>query len=404
MKKIAAIILALITAVIPLTASATEHAEVYPYTFAFEEFWYDEAVALEDTLPCKAALLMEADSGKILFAQNETDHLQIASVTKIMTTLLVMEALDSGKIKLTDTVTVGEEAAHMGGSQVYLEVGEQMSVNDMLKALIVVSANDATVAMAEHLAGSQSSFVAQMNARAAELGMTETHFANCHGLNEDGHYSCARDVAIMTRELLKHPTVLEYTQIWMDTIRGGAFGLANTNKLIRFYNGANGMKTGFTDTAKYCLSGTAKRDGMQLIAVIIGADSSEIRFASAKKLLDFGFANYAVKTPEALEIEPIKVNGGKAAYTAVRYEPKSLLIEKGGKTPEQRAELPESIDAPVTEGDVVGRIVYYSGETELASTPIYAAETVEKNSFFNVFGSILGRIFGRSAGVESGVE
>lgn len=188
-------------------ASADESAEVYPYTFAFEEFWYEDAVALEDTLPCKAALLMEADSGRVLFAQNETAKLPIASVTKIMSTLLVMEAIDSGKIRLTDMVTVGEEAAHMGGSQVYLEVGEQMPVSDMLKALVVVSANDATVAMAEHLAGSQSSFVSQMNARAAELGMSETHFANCHGLNEEGHYSCARDVAIMTRELLKHPLI-----------------------------------------------------------------------------------------------------------------------------------------------------------------------------------------------------
>ena len=229
----------------------------------------------------------------------------------------------------------------------------------------------------------------------AELGMSETHFANCHGLNEDGHYSCARDVAIMTRELLKHPLVLEYTQIWMDTIRNGAFGLANTNKLIRFYNGANGMKTGFTDTAKYCLSGTAKRDGMQLIAVIIGADTSEIRFASAKKLLDFGFANYAVKTPERIELEPVTVNGGKAPQLAVTYDPPAILTEKGGKAPTQRAELPESVDAPVKKGDTVGRVVFYSGETEVAQVPVYAAEDAERNSFTNVWGIILGIIIGR---------
>lgn len=397
MKKALTALIVALCALLSLCvgASADESAEVYPYTFAFEEFWYEDAVALEDTLPCKAALLMEADSGRVLFAQNETARLPIASVTKIMSTLLVMEAIDSGKIRLTDMVTVGEEAAHMGGSQVYLEVGEQMTVSDMLKALVVVSANDATVAMAEHLAGSQSSFVSQMNARAAELGMSETHFANCHGLNEEGHYSCARDVAIMTRELLKHPLVLEYTQIWMDTIRNGAFGLANTNRLIRFYNGANGMKTGFTDTAKYCLSGTAKRDGMQLIAVIIGADTSEIRFASAKKLLDFGFANYAVKTPERIELEPVTVNGGKAPQLAVTYDPPAILTEKGGKAPTQRAELPESVDAPVKKGDTVGRVVFYSGETEVAQVPVYAAEDAERNSFTNVWGIILGIIIGR---------
>lgn len=394
MKKITAILLAVMMIMLPVSVLATEKEEIYPFAFAFEEFWYTETAVLEDILPCKAALLMEADSGKILFSQNETEKLPIASVTKIMTTLLVMEALDSGKLSLTDIVTVGEEAAHMGGSQVYLEVGEQMSVDDMLKALIVVSANDATVAMAEHLAGSESSFVAQMNARAGELGMTETHFANCHGLNEDGHYSCARDVAIMTRELLKHPKVLDYTGIWMDTIRGGAFGLANTNKLIRFYNGANGMKTGFTDTAKYCLSGTAKRDGMQLIAVIIGADTSEIRFASAKKLLDFGFANYAVKTPEPQPVEPITVNGGKQPFVKLTYTPLSILVEKGAGLPEQRIELPESLEAPVLTGDKIGRVVYYSGDNVVGETPIYAADTVEKNTFFHVFGNILKRIVG----------
>lgn len=397
MKKALAALTAVLCALLSLCvgAGADESAEIYPYSFAFEEFWYEDAVTLEEALPCRAALLMEAGSGGVLFAQSETARLPIASVTKIMSTLLIAEAVDSGRIRLTDTVTVGEEAARMGGSQVYLEAGEQMSVADMLKAIVVVSANDATVAMAEQLAGSQSAFVSRMNERAAELGMTETHFANCHGLNEDGHYSCARDVAIMTRELLKHPLILEYTQIWTDTIRNGAFGLANTNRLIRFYNGANGMKTGFTDTAKYCLSGTAKRDGMQLIAVIIGADTSEIRFASAKKLLDFGFANYAVKTPERIALEPVTVNGGKTSQLAVSYDPPSILTEKGKGTPTQRAELPESVDAPVKKGETVGSVVFYSGEAEVARVPVYAAEDAEQNSFTNVWGSILGVIIGR---------
>ncbi len=395
MKKIFALLFCVVFTVLSaFNASATETAKIYPYTFAFEEFWYIDTVTLADVLPCKSALLMEAESGRVLFAQSENEKLPIASVTKIMTTLLVMEAIDSGKIKLTDTVTVGPEAAKMGGSQVYLEAGEQMTVDDMLKALVVVSANDATVAMAEHLAGSEQSFVALMNARAKELGMKNTNFANCHGLNEENHYSSALDVAIMTRELLKHELVLKYTNIWMDTIRNGAFGLANTNKLIRFYSGANGMKTGFTDTAKYCLSGTAKRDGMQLIAVVIGADTSDIRFASAKKLLDFGFANYAVKTPEAVQIEPISVVGGKQDFLEVEYTPSGILLEKGMKAPEAQIEVPESIEAPVKEGDVVGKVLYKSGDTVLLEIPVTAKHGVEKNTFTNALWTIIKSIFG----------
>ncbi len=395
MKKIFALLFSVLFITLSaFNALATESAKIYPYTFAFEEFWYIDTVTLADVLPCKSALLMEAESGRVLFAQSENERLPIASVTKIMTTLLVMEAIDSGKIKLTDTVTVGPEAAKMGGSQVYLEAGEQMTVDDMLKALVVVSANDATVAMAEHLAGSEQSFVALMNAKANELGMQNTHFENCHGLNEENHYSSALDVAIMTRELLKHELVLKYTNIWMDTIRNGAFGLANTNKLIRFYNGANGMKTGFTDTAKYCLSGTAKRDGMQLIAVVIGADTSDIRFANTKKLLDFGFANYAVKTPEAVQIEPISVVGGKQDLLEVEYSPSGILLEKGMKAPEAQVEVPESIEAPVKEGDVVGKVLYKSGDTVLLEIPVTAKHEVEKNTFTNALWTIIKSIFG----------
>ncbi len=377
-------------------AFATETQKVYPYTFAFEEFWYAEASAkLEGSLECKSALLMEPQSGAILFAQNENQKLPIASVTKIMTTLLIMEALESGKLKLNDTVTAGENAAKMGGSQIFLEAGEQLSVTDMLKSVIVASANDATVAMAEHLAGTEEAFVSQMNKRAKELGMENTLFANCHGLNEDNHYSTALDVAIMTRELLKHKMVLEYTTIWMDTVRDGKFGLANTNKLIRFYNGANGMKTGYTDVAKYCVSATACRENTTFIAVVIGAETSEKRFSAAKQLLDFGFANYKVITPEALEITPITVTGGRQNQLALYYYPPAILTEKGTNPPECRFELPESVSAPVNEGDVVGKAVYYSGDAVVGESCIYAKETVEKLGFWStlvlIFENLLGK-------------
>ncbi|MBQ9794867.1 MAG: D-alanyl-D-alanine carboxypeptidase, partial [Clostridia bacterium] len=265
-----------------LPALATEEAKVYPYDFAFEAFWYEpslSAVNFESSLPRKSCLLMEASTGKVLYADNQHERLPIASVTKVMATLLIMEALDGGKIALEDTVTVSERAASMGGSQVFLEPGEQMSVDDLLKSVIVVSANDATVALAEAIYGSEEAFIAAMNQKGKELGLKNTNFVNTNGLPAQGHYSSAYDVAVTTRELLKHSTVLNYTNIWMDTIRDGAFGLANTNKLVRFYKGANGMKTGFTSEAGYCLSGTALRDGMQLIAVVLGSPTSEDRFA-----------------------------------------------------------------------------------------------------------------------------
>ncbi|MDL2287535.1 D-alanyl-D-alanine carboxypeptidase [Eubacteriales bacterium OttesenSCG-928-G02] len=395
MKKIVCFLL-IFFIMIPFAASATENQPIYPFTYAFEDFWFEEAAVMDTKFPVRAAVLMEASTGKILFAQSEDSAFPIASVTKVMSTLLVMEAIDEGKIKLDDLITVGEDAAKMGGSQVYLEVGEKMSVHDMLKALIVASANDATVAMAEHICGSEESFVALMNQRAAELGMKNTHFANSHGLNEDGHYSSALDVAIVTRELLKHELVLNYTTIWMDTIRNGAFGLANTNKLIRFYNGANGMKTGYTDHAKYCLSATAKRDNVQLIAVVLGADSSDERFSVTKKLLDFGFANFSVITPEKKSIEPVYTNKAENNYTQLDYTPPSLLIEKGknNKITEQFI-LDEDITAPILKDDVLGEVVYYSGEIIIAKVPIFAAEDNRKISFRMIFSKIFKNIMGK---------
>lgn len=374
-------------------AHATEQGTIYPPAYqVFEEWTEVESVAsLTGDMGCKAALLMEASTGKILYKNNENDHLPIASVTKIMSTLLVAEAIDSGKIAETDMVTVSAYAASMGGSQVYLEPGEQMSVDELLKCLIVVSANDAAVALAEHIYGSAESFIAAMNDRAAQLGMTNTNFVNTTGL-DDGGYSSALDVALMTKELLTHPLIFKYTTIWMDTIRGGSFGLSNTNRLVRFYKGANGMKTGFTTEAMYCVSATAERDGMQLIAVVLGSPTSDKRFAAAKQMLDFGFANYAVKTPSLPSLEPVKVSGGTKTHLSLTATPPTLLTEKGAGEIKAALTLSENITAPVKKGDTVGEVVYTLGDKELCRVPVQADEDVDAISFSYIFALIWKKI------------
>ena len=381
-----------------LPALATEQSRIYPYDFAFEDFWYREDVpasSFESSLPRKSALLMEASTGKVLFADNENERLPIASVTKVMATLLIMEAIDQGKVALSDVITVSERAASMGGSQVFLESGEQMTVDDLLKSLIVVSANDATVALAEAVYGSEEAFIAAMNEKSKELGLENTHFVNTNGLPAEGHYSSALDVAITTRALLEHPTVLNYTGIWMDTIRNGAFGLANTNKLVRFYKGANGMKTGFTSEAGYCLSATAKRDGMQLIAVVLGSPTSEDRFALAKQLLDFGFANYRVSTPEVELPAGIPVTMGVADQVSLTVSPPSLLLEKGAAgNLSVSLDLPDSVSAPVEKGQALGTVSFLHNGTLLAKTEIRAAESVKKIGLGTMIRRIFGNIFG----------
>ncbi len=291
-----------------------------------------QAVSGAPTVDAAAAVLMEKETGAILYEQNAHDKLEPASVTKVMTLLLVLEAIDDGRLALDDMVTVSAHAASMGGSQVYLKEGEQMSVDDMLKAVAVVSGNDAAVALAEHLAGSEEGFVEQMNQRAAELGMADTCFVNCTGLPAAGHLTSAHDIAVMSRALIQHPKIRDYTTIWMDSIRGGQFQLANTNKLVRFYEGATGLKTGSTDAAGYCLSATAERDGMELIAVVLKAKTSEQRFESAKSLLNFGFANYyphRTSTP-GQALPPVERAAGRAR---TRYSPSSpspgrILVDK----------------------------------------------------------------------------
>ncbi len=333
-------------------------------------------------IDAKAAVLMEADSGKILYESNPDERLPIASVTKVMTMLLIMEAVDDGKITLDDMVTVSENAMSYGGSTMFLETGEQLSVNDMLKGIAVASANDGCVAMAEYLAGSESAFVDMMNAKAQELGMENTHFVNTNGLDADDHYSSARDVAVMSRELIKHKTIFNYTSIWMDTLRGGKFQLANTNKLIRFYDGANGLKTGSTSKALCCLSASAKRDDMQLIAVVLGAPTSALRFSSAKSLLDYGFANYAVNkiVNAGEEIDTIRVEKGvEDSVKIVAGESYSALVRKGGESGVTReVTLDENISAPLEAGQKVGVITISAGGKTLAQIDVNTANAVEK--------------------------
>ncbi len=343
----------------------------------------------------KSVLLMEASTGNVLYENNADEALPPASVTKIMTLLIVMEAIEEGKISLDDMVSVSNNAASMGGSQVYLEPGEEMSVDEMIKCVVVSSANDAAVALAEHVAGSEEMFVERMNSRAKELGMVNTKFENTNGLDDTvtQHLTSARDIAIMSRELIGHKKILEYSSIWMDTIRDGAFTLTNTNRLIRFYNGANGLKTGSTSKAGFCISATALRDGMQLIAVVMGAPNRDTRNEIAKKLLDYGFANYAATTIEGRELEPIKVLGGLKNNCRVGYNDFSALIGKGKSDAiEHSIALPDNLSAPVHEGDVVGKITYtLNGET-IGECDICALEGVEKIGYFGVMRSLFKKI------------
>ena len=346
----------------------------------------------------KSAVLMDVATGTVLFEQSPNERLAPASVTKIMTMLLIMEAVDNGSISLTDTVTASETAAAKGGSQVYLKAGETMTVDDMLKSIAVSSANDCACAMAEHIAGSEGAFVEKMNEKAAQLGMTDTHFINCTGLDDSpeaaDHRTSARDIALMSRELLKnHPGIKKYTTIWMDTIRGGTFGLSNTNKLVRFYPGATGLKTGFTSGAGYCLSATAEKEGLELIAVVMGAETSVKRNESCKQLLDYGFANYALYSPELTETPPVPVKLGKGDSVALALgEEGQLLLEKGKKsriTTEITTE--EEIPAPVSRGQRLGTLTVRAGEEVLKEVPLVAAEDVERLTFLDLFVKILKR-------------
>ena len=357
------------------------------------------ARAAELDVAGKSALLMDMTTGTVLYEKNAHEKLAPASVTKVMTMLLIMEAIDSGRIGWDDTVTASDAAAAKGGSQIYLKAGESMTVSDMLKSIAVSSANDAACAMAEHIAGSESAFVDKMNERAAELGMENTHFANCTGLDDEAdatqHYTTAYDIALMSRELmLHHPDIVKFTTIWMDTVRDGTFGLANTNKLVRFYNGATGLKTGFTSSAGYCLSATAQREGLSLVAVVMGAETSQDRFSACKQMLDYGFANFALVEPEIEDVNEVAVKLGKTGtVAAVPAEDTKLLIDKsqrGSVTTE--IVLDESVTAPVSKGQKIGTLTVKAGDQILARVNMVAAQGVERLRWSDVFVAVLRKL------------
>ncbi len=355
--------------------------------------------AVELDIPGKSALLMDVATGTVLYEKNAHERLSPASVTKVMTMLLIMEAVDSGKIGWDDMVTASEAAAAKGGSQIYLKVGESMSVADMVKSIAVSSANDCACAMAEHLAGSEAAFVELMNARAKELGMEDTNFVNCTGLDDgeaaQNHKTSAYDIALMSRELLKnHPEIKKFTTIWMDTVRNGTFGLSNTNKLIRFYPGATGLKTGFTSGAGYCLSASAQREDMELIAVVMGCETSALRTAACKGMLDHGFANYALVTPQLPETPQVPVVLGRADAVAVEPgEDGRMLIDKGQKNLiTTEVTLEPEVPAPVSRGQRLGTLTVKAGEQVLSQIPLVAAEGVERLTWGDLFLKVLRRI------------
>lgn len=358
------------------------------------------AAAQEDNMPLPlssaSALLMEKETGTVLLQQNAHQKLEPASVTKVMTLLLVMEAVDSGRLSLDESVPVSAHAAGMGGSQVYLKEGERLSVSDLIKCVAVVSGNDCAVALAERLSGSESAFVDQMNQKAQALGMEDTHFVNCTGLPAPGHLTSAYDIALMSRQLLlHHPDIRQYTTIWTDSIRNGAFGLTNTNRLIRFYNGATGLKTGFTASAQYCMSAAAQRNGMELIAVVMKAPTTAQRFQDASCLLDYGFANYALLTPQPEgPLAPIDVLLGQSKTVQPQLQRECrLLVEKAQADQiTTRIDLARDVQAPVDPGQTLGEFQVYVGEQLRDTVPIVAAQGVERLSVPGLFSQLLRRL------------
>lgn len=349
-------------------------------------------------VPCQAAILIDEDSGTVLYEKNADESRPIASITKIMTLLLAFEALEAGKVSLSDIVPVSEHAYHMGGSQIWLEPGEQLTLDEMLKAICISSANDAAVAVAEFIGGSEPVFVERMNARAKELGMQSTTFRNACGLDEDGHLSTARDVAIMSREmLLNHPEIENYCTVWMDTLRGGATQLVNTNKLLKSYNGITGLKTGTTGKAGVCISASASRDDLRLIAVVLGSSSGKERFAAATSLLDYGFAMFEsalvpipADAPKTLPVQKGEEPVLELCYTA----PERCLAVKGqGSALQAEVELPQTLEAPIREGSVIGSLNIKNSQGILQSCPIIAAKPVDARSFSGCFRRVVSALW-----------
>lgn len=345
----------------------------------------------------KSSILMCMDTGEIINENNAYEHLSPASVTKIMSILLIMEAIDNGKISLNDMVTASENAVSKGGSQIWLEVGEQMSVNDLLKAVIIASANDACTLLGEYIAGSDSGFVDMMNKRAKELGLENTHFENCTGLDDSvtNHYSCAYDLAVIACEVMKHDLVKDYSTIWLDYLRNGKTELNNTNKLINKYNGITGLKTGTTSNAGFCLCATATRDGLSLVSVVLGADTSEDRFNLSVNLLDYGFANYQINKIKIDEkkIKAVKIKKGVVKSVKPAFpDGDSVLVKKGTDNFTYDYRVKEKVEAPVKAGDILGEIVVKCGEKELASVPLTAEKDIKKTTFSYIFAVLFSNI------------
>lgn len=346
-----------------------------------------------EELPAPSAVLMEASTGKVLFEKNAHEQRPCASITKVMTLLLVMETLDEGRIHLEDMVSASEHASSMGGSDIWLEPGETMSVDDLLKATVIVSANDAAVALAEYVSGSEEAFVQRMNERAAELGMTNTVFKNCNGLDEDGHVTTAYDIALMSRALIQHEKIFDYTQVWMDELRGGKTQLVNTNKLLKSYSGITGLKTGTTGKAGSCMAATAERDGMSLVAVVLGCASTEDRFSSAASLLDAGFSGWALTAPSLSSdaLAPIAVEKGMQSTAAVEADPLTGVVVPKGREGEVVCEIKmeEILTAPVEQGQAVGEVTCVLDGEVLARSQIRAASSVEALTFSSAWLSLL---------------
>lgn len=348
----------------------------------------------EDDFDCISAILMDATTGTVLYEKNADKSLPLASVTKIMTLLLVMEEMKEGRLKPEDNITTSQFAASMGGSQIYLKEGEVMSAEEMIKSVVIASANDAAVALAEHISGSEDVFVNKMNEKASSLGMTNTNFENTNGLDDTAtkHYSSARDIAIMSRELIKYDYILKFSSTWMDTIRNGTFGLTNTNRLVRFYPGATGLKTGSTSKAKFCISATAERDGMHLICVVMGAPSSDVRNDIATKLLNWGFANYELYTDSHSNLSSVKVVGGTENECQVYKEEFAKILSKGeGKKVDIQYDIHPQIKAPIRKGDVVGSVNYYVNGELIGKAEIISSVTIEKIDFWTLFIRILSK-------------
>ncbi len=395
MKKIFCLILTLcLVLTFSYTASAavsTENPDSNVYGNLPET---EETITLIDSqldIAATSCVLIEPYTLTVLYENNPSEQLPPASITKIMSLLLIMEAIEDGRLTLETQITASEHACSMGGSQIWLEPGETMTLDEMLKAIVIASANDATVAVAEAIAGSEESFVELMNKRASELSMTGTHFVNCTGLDADGHLTTAYDVALMSSALIKYDLITNYSTVWMDTLRGGESELVNTNKLVRFYDGCIGLKTGTTGGAGHCLSAAARRDGMTLVAVVMHGDDSNARFQGARKLLDFGFANYAFSAVSAeLPAGCISVKGGeKPTVEYAAEDTLSVLTRKGNTEISREVILPDSVKAPIKKGDVLGTVAVSADGEEIGVIEIKAAQSVRKRTLFMVYGWLL---------------